>query len=635
MLYHNFEAKTIFFINNSINIMKSGWTGFRKFSAFRGSTSKSQDIRDSLSVKHQEYGRNVAPIPRPFESNFTYMSHKGTIFGSIPGNFNSSEYLLEKLDKMSPAVVCISLLHPLSYLSYKYCNTPKQYENLSLGMNQEKLLPIREKFKGYFANELRRTFFHFTDDFGVFYLVDPVKKELLPDDGLTAVNWGSESNQAGVVAAGAHPLAIHEDLIHNISLPRLKEIFHTSLNKHLARAKSLGFEPSINTAEFYYYLTISARLHFQNELLRTRNIYTAAVLKKTLGNFDNVALVHDHNECELLLNILLDEKTPDFDTIFIGKEYNGSFEEAMEKIVILSQIDNRFFRQCMEMGENPLKIMFNGSMKNSLEEVKEAFKHFNKEYSGSLTKGLIQEIERIPTFSRRGRNIFSAFERAKEIEQRTGLIRSGHIHDSIEDEFLARVLFAQMQVNIDRKIRAGISQAEEIIALQQLMQGKPTALNVEILKKLSAEANAQLGLMKMPESLAKYTRMLVNDTTPKELLRISKNMPVKVFSPDDAKNKGTYLYDKNNPPREISDRDAKYTHFVIGKGEFPYDLKGKTPEELKALGAKEVFNNTYQSNPNGRLGLGTFKEARQAARDLEKGLDLEEVLKSQKPQETK
>lgn len=398
----------------------------------------------------------------------------------------------------------------------------------------------------------------------------------------------------------------------------------------MKKSKALGFDPALNTLDFYHYIVTFARLSYEAELLHTRNLYSLSIFKKTLDQIDNTVLVHDHNQCELITKLFETHDIPKFDKIFVQKEYNGNFEEMMEKIVILSHIDDRYFRNSMEKGVNPLKFMFKGMFKNNLEEVKQAFMHFNKEYSQALTKGFIQEIERIPTLSKRGRKIHTVHERAKEIESRDGFIQTGYLHKQIEQTFTSQILYMQIQKNIEKKQKAGISQIEELYALEQLSENKYNAFNIEIIKKLVVEANAQLGLKKLPDDLKKYEKMLVK-TTPKELLKLTKGKKVKLIGEKGQKDEeGIYLFDKKNPPIEAGEHEPKFQHMVIGEGELPIDIKGKSPDELKELGFKEIYQSSIQSDNYGRFNLGSFSKAREALKDSGKEIDINELLKEHK-----
>ena len=60
---------------------------------------------------------------------------------------------------------------------------------------------------------------------------------------------------------------IHEDLCHSLSLKRLKEIFHESLNEYLRRSKTLGWDPVHQPIDLYYYLQTISKLTYSKELL--------------------------------------------------------------------------------------------------------------------------------------------------------------------------------------------------------------------------------------------------------------------------------------------------------------------------------------------------------------------------------
>ena len=480
-------------------------------------------------------------------SKITQKGRETFVIGTHWDSYFSTEYLLEKLDSVQPKLLVLGDLHPHSHLYYKYFNTPKLYNATpQISINKIEDLPIREKFKNYFAKEFRQSRIIFVDEIGVFYIADNKRHYCIADSELSAAYWGCEDNKAGVLAGGAHPLVVHEDLIASLSLEELKEMFYSCIEKHLHMFSSLGRVPPEDVTEFYYYVRKKARESFP-QLTHKRNLYTASLVNEAAKSSDKVAVLYDHFECQRLKEVLEGE-VPRFGSVYSDTEYSGSFEDLIEKVVILSHIDNRVFRNFIEEGGNPLKVMFGGNYYRDLSEVRAAFAHYNQEYSKVLTESYQKDISRIAYLSQRGRQLLPTYKQAKLIEPREPNFITGLVHKQIQNKFILKTLLKKVEHNISRKEAAGISQEKEILALKQLSEGKHSAYNIEVFKRLLAEANYQLKLTPMPASLKKYKKFMIPGVTPQKLLELSSGISVKSKLKDDHY-RSSYLFDPNNPPK--------------------------------------------------------------------------------------
>lgn len=113
-------------------------------------------------------------------------------------------------------------------------------------------LPIKEKFFSFLDKEYNANLYFFNNDSGTFFLADPFTKTCVNDDSLSAVNWAYLERNCGLIASGAHPFMIHEDLCHSISLERMREIFHLATEECLRRGKALGIEPLKMPMQMYH-----------------------------------------------------------------------------------------------------------------------------------------------------------------------------------------------------------------------------------------------------------------------------------------------------------------------------------------------------------------------------------------------
>jgi hypothetical protein len=95
----------------------------------------------------------------------------------------------------------------------------------------------------------------------------------------------------------------------------------------------------------------------------------------------------------------------------------------------------------------------------------------------------------------------------------------GYAFDLLRKEMkmnaIFRALTQQVFKNVERREKEGIPQKTTKMCLQQYMNGEVSENNIEIVERLIAEANTQLGLLKLPSRFDKYKNTImetVNDT---------------------------------------------------------------------------------------------------------------------------
>ena len=175
------------------------------------------------------------------------------ILGSTPRHFYSTTQILNRLDSISPTAICVTSMHPTSSLDYLHYNESSQCEDPQLPYTDSDLL-IKQKFFEFFDNHYSKNLYFFNDDSGNFFLAEPTTKTVFNDDGLSAANWAYLEKNCGLVAAGAHPFMVHEDLIHSIPLKRMREVFHLVVEEFTRRSKALGAEPLTQPVDLYHRL---------------------------------------------------------------------------------------------------------------------------------------------------------------------------------------------------------------------------------------------------------------------------------------------------------------------------------------------------------------------------------------------
>lgn len=285
-------------------------------------------------------------------------------------------------------------------------------------------------------------------------------------------------------------------------------------------------------------------------------------------------MIHYDPHAELMEKLVY-EGNEEYQDVFVSKYFDGSIDEVIEKIVILSHLDNKIVRNWIEYGSDPLGHMFKGQFNYPIKELQEAFDYYNQYYKNFLTKSLIKDIDRIPFMSNRGRKVESFAESVKKIDSRKGEFIVGRYQKAMLDKMRCELIKNQIIKNISSKIESGIPQNDEILALEQIGKGENTSFNTDILMKLIAEANAQLKIMKLPKEFRMYEDQLFTRVTLENFYGYIK---------------GTGLPNLEN--KKISGLNTKQegdSFMIIGPGEMPEQVKGKSIKEIENMNLEKIY----------------------------------------------
>lgn len=296
-----------------------------------------------------------------------------------------------------------------------------------------------------------------------------------------------------------------------------------------------------------------------------------------------------------MLEELIKGEEKDYNEVYKTQQYNGDIQDIIEKIVILSHLDDRFVRDCIDMDTNPLESMFAGTVKCTVKELQQGFKYFNSYYREVLSKALVRDIERISVSSVRGRKTVPYTERTKYIESQPGGFITGYYQKEMRSNFIAKVLLRQIIRNIEQKKASGVSQEQEILAMEQLGKGIYTPLNLDILKRLITEANSQLKLKKLPKEFRQYEHILNSKVSVESFYKHLQDPRV------------AELIKFSKPETENYHTDEHGNNIIImGTEELPPELKGRSYQEIEALNPKVL----YRTPLNLESEREDFKETR-------------------------
>jgi hypothetical protein len=181
----------------------------------------------------------------------------------------------------------------------------------------------------------------------------------------------------------------------------------------------------------------------------------------------------------------------------------------IEKLAIIGFLDNEEFRLYIESGVNPFHEMFNSRYEYiPIEDLLVIFFEKIAPYKQAIEDAIFRQIERIPEIQTRGRDEIESF---KETNDRIDNKRHKN-YDYVVDSFERHLSIVYSHCIIMKKIyeiiwereNKGIDQSTVKMDLYDFFQKQANLGNTHTFQELFAEANAELGLLKLPEEFMKY-----------------------------------------------------------------------------------------------------------------------------------
>ena len=288
-----------------------------------------------------------------------------------------------------------------------------------------------------------------------------------------------------------------------------------------------------------------------------------------------------------------------------SKPKTEAFEEIMEKLALLSYFIGREAHAFMELGNPIFKELYDGYFSNiGIDTVKNVFKKKVEPYSDALNMMLIEEMKLKRHLPGKGRLFLLSFKEA--VNKVTSKEVKGYTLDLLRKEIkmdgIIRALTQQVFKNVERREKEGIPQKMTKLYLKQYLEGNITEDNKEVVERLVAEANTQLGLLRLPVHFDKYkntiietvndtAKLITGDRSDDALLKIS-------ISKENLKEGGLLaqqceIEGQGSLVNKILERDKD---IIIDGIE-----KSVTPEELKEIGFTEVSPSDLTIDKSGKL----------------------------------
>lgn len=209
------------------------------------------------------------------------------------------------------------------------------------------------------------------------------------------------------------------------------------------------------------------------------------------------------------------------------------FEEFIEKLVIINLLTYDEFKNFIFSGTNPLEELFFGLYRDvPLKTVIQIYKKYYYIYVEPLMELFTEDLSRTGDYDTDGRQFLKLYdEDLKQIEKED---RNEFIEDKYTlntyISFGMQLLFIQIKHNIRKKELEGINLISTKMALKKLLvdniKNKQTLDNYN---ELITEANAQLGIFKLPKSFKKFEKKLSQTILENYKETIDENFEEKCF----------------------------------------------------------------------------------------------------------
>ena len=397
------------------------------------------------------------------------------------------------------------------------------------------------------------------------------------------------------------------------TVEQLRLMLETTCTEVKNRSKALSAEVPDYEYELQEKVTGIARELYLKELMSQRTLYTAAVLHKACQAFKKPALVMDDQFVAYMQEACELPSLPLYSDLYKPSKYLDSLDSLLEKLAILTYLDDDTFHRYTSHCLSPFKFLYQGQFQHESEDkVSRIFTHHLTRYKRMFEDVFESELCRLPGIYTEGRKLPRLAESVAAIETRTGSLLTHVVHETIESGQKADILMRQIEANIQEKMKAGISQIREITALQEAAKGELSPVNQEIIQRLMYEANAQLGLDKLPADFDKYKKYMkwnvkVQDLLPKDVRITAFIPPVNLESQADG-----YFLDPDNPPKLMTNAEQNTFKLLLSKGDPTIDIEGKSLEELKEMGGEVIAEIDGEVNSQGLQ----ITKARESKRNL-------------------
>jgi hypothetical protein len=384
------------------------------------------------------------------------------------------------------------------------------------GFGPENLL-ARQSYLSYFRSNFPSNLKFYRDraDFTL-YEADEANRRKTYDINLTMSHYACYYEEIKLLLAGPNKLLYIEDLA-TLELEELQFLFFKTVSEFKVKADNDYFDPNIHPKDFLYCLKLLSREIHTEKLFDKKCLYTAAVYRKLHKVYAKNMLFMPNELVVKTYNHLTDSFCPEYDEIFRDKEYQKKLSEMkvdeegleilIEKMVIISFLYDKEFRNYLEGNKNPLKIMLNGKFAQyDLQLVQSLFNQINAFYMRELEALFFDDLKRISKTEANGRVMLKDYnEELAKLEKNNKFYFVTDKYTKIKElNFIESLLRNQIILNIRRRELLGINQNEIKLIIRKYKAGIRTKETIDVYNELLVEANTQLQLLRLDESFRPY-----------------------------------------------------------------------------------------------------------------------------------
>jgi hypothetical protein len=129
-------------------------------------------------------------------------------------------------------------------------------------------------------------------------------------------------------------------------------------------------------------------------------------------------------------------------------------------------------------------------------------------YKQAIEDAMFRQIERIPQIQTRGRDEIESYKDTSDRIESKGYKQYDYVVDWVERQmsiiYSHCILMKKIYEIIWEREKKGIDQSQTKMDLYEFFQKKPTRGNTHTFLELFAEANTELGLLKLPKEFMKF-----------------------------------------------------------------------------------------------------------------------------------
>ncbi|CAI2368988.1 unnamed protein product [Moneuplotes crassus] len=486
-----------------------------------------RDMHDKLdyvsNMKYSEHASVNSPI---YQENFMVFANHALVCGVTEDDYNLHDRVLTSMEKFKPECIVLGRMCYTDMEQLRHGNRVSFYPPIYEPISREQTMATMELDK-FIRQDLETSPFFFDDVYeeSSVFLADHKLKRKISQTELSLAKIFLEHKKRQFFFGAPNKLFVLEDICLNYSLDQLKEKFLDGIENYKSRNKEGLYVPQTEPADYKFNFRQWALK--DHKMYSTEMMYTAAMTRKLLKLYKKVGLTCENHHAKKIRKYIEDPNLPEFDKIFHQDEYFSKLKSVLardedcevliEKLAILSYLHSDYFRSFLECGVNPLHQMFSSRYEYiPLEDLLVIFYEKLEPYQKIIKDSFFRQLTSLETYPSYGRDLIEPY---KETISRINKKRHKDYEypvDVLENQkslmYSNCIIMKKIYEIIWEREQEGIDQTQTKIDLYEFFQKIPTRGNLIVFQQLFAEANAQLGLLRLPEDFIRHKELIYRQT---------------------------------------------------------------------------------------------------------------------------